>query len=139
VGPTRSQPRFGWLESITLSYEHEDYTVGSDDGITDLFIGGVTYRLKRADDDIAPTRGHRFDIGLRGADEALLSSQTFVSLRRRRAVRTLTGRVRLVAASTAGVTTRPFASAAHDPLLAGGDNSAATTTSRWGLWTRAAG
>jgi len=34
VGPTRSQPRFGWLESLTLSYEYEDYTVGSDDGIS---------------------------------------------------------------------------------------------------------
>jgi translocation and assembly module TamA len=48
VGPTRSQPRFGWLESITLSYEREDFTVGSDDGVTDLVIGGLTYRRKRA-------------------------------------------------------------------------------------------
>ncbi len=126
VGPTRSQPRFGWLESITLSYEHEDYTVGSDDGITNLVIGGLTYRLKRADDDIAPTRGHRFDLGLRGADEALLSSQSFLSFTASaKAVRTLTRRVRLVARADGGVTTTPTFHELPPTIrfFAGGDNS----------------
>ncbi|HXV12653.1 MAG TPA: POTRA domain-containing protein, partial [Candidatus Krumholzibacteria bacterium] len=80
IGPTRSQPRLGWLESITLSYEWEDYTVGSDEGTTDLVIAGLSYRYKRADDDIAPTHGHRLDLGLRGAGQDFLSTQSFLSL-----------------------------------------------------------
>jgi len=105
IGPTRSQPRFGWLESITLSYEHEDFTVASDDGITNLIIGGITYRLKRADDDIAPTHGHRVDLAVRGADEALASSQSFVSLTATgKLVRTLTDRVRVLLRVDGGAT-----------------------------------
>jgi translocation and assembly module TamA len=79
VGPTRSQERHGWLESITIAYEREDYTVASDQGITNLLIAGLMYRWKRADDDIYPMRGVRVDIGLRGAHEGLLSSQSFFS------------------------------------------------------------
>jgi translocation and assembly module TamA len=126
VGPTRSQPRFGCLESITLSYEYEDYTVGSDDGITNLFIGGITYRLKRADDDIAPTRGQRLDLGLRGADEALLSSQSFLSFTASaKAVRSPTGRLRLIARVDGGVTTTPTFRELPPTIrfFAGGDNS----------------
>jgi translocation and assembly module TamA len=79
VGPTRSQKRYGWLESITLSYEREDYTVASDQGVTNLVIAGIAYRWKRADDDIYPKRGVRVDLGLRGAHQALLSTQSFLS------------------------------------------------------------
>ncbi len=108
VGPTRSQPRFGWLESLTLSYEWEDYTVGSDQGISNLFIAGATYRRKRADDDIAPTKGQRFDIAVRGANEELLSSETFVSLTASaKLVRTLTDRVRLLVRVDGGATSTP--------------------------------
>jgi len=126
IGPTRSQPRLGALESITLSYERENYTVGSDEGVTDLFIGGVAYRLKRADDDVFPTRGHRFDAGLRGADEALLSSQSFVSLTAAaKAVRALSTRVRLVARVDGGVTSTPSFRELPPTVrfFAGGDNS----------------
>jgi len=125
VGPTRSQPRFGWLESITLSYEVEKFTVGSDKGTSNLVIGGVTYRHKRADDDIAPTHGHRFDIGLRGADEALLSSQSFGSLTASaKAVHELRG-FRLIGRVDGGTTSTP---AFRDlpptvRFFAGGDNS----------------
>jgi translocation and assembly module TamA len=126
VGPTRSQPRFGALESITLSYEHENYTVGSDDGITDLLVGGLAYRLKRADDDIAPTRGYRFDVGLRGADEALLSSQSFVSFTTSvKMVRALGGRMGLVVRADGGATSTPTFRELPPTVrfFAGGDNS----------------
>lgn len=126
VGPTRSQPRFGWLESITLSYEREDFTVGSDEGITHLVIGGLTYRRKRADDDIAPSHGHRFDVGVRGADEAVLSSQSFVSFTAAaKMVRTLPGRIRLIARVDGGATSTPSFRELPPTIrfFAGGDNS----------------
>ncbi len=126
VGPTRLQPRFGWLESITLSYEHEDYTVGSDDGITSLVIGGLAYRLKRADDDIAPTHGHRLDVGMRGADTALLSSQSFFSITgSTKAVRSLRRGLRFIGRIDAGVTWAPEFRELPPTIrfFAGGDNS----------------
>ncbi len=126
VGPTRSQPRFGAMESITLSYEHENYTVGSDDGITDLMVGGLAYRLKRADDDIFPTHGHRFDFGVRGSDEALLSTQTFASFTATaKMVRSLNGRTRIVARAEGGATSSPTFRELPPTVrfFAGGDNS----------------
>ncbi len=126
IGPTRSQPRFGWLESITLSYEREDYTVGSDNGITNLVIGGITYRLKRADDDIAPTRGYRVDLGLRGADEALLSSESFLSFTATaKAVHSLGDRLRLLVRVDGGATSTPSFRELPPTIrfFAGGDNS----------------
>lgn len=105
IGPTRSQPRFGCLESITLSYEHEDYTVGPDDGITNLFIGGLTYSLKNSDDPISPSKGYRMDFGARGTDDAVGSSQSFASLTATgKAVRTLWPRWRLIARLDVGKT-----------------------------------
>ncbi len=126
IGPTRSQPRFGWLESLTVSYEYEDYTVGSDDGISKLIVGGVAYRMKKADDDIAPTHGFRVDLGLRGAEEALLSTDSFASFTARaKWLRSLGDRFRVIARLDAGAT---WTSAFRDlpptiRFFAGGDNS----------------
>jgi translocation and assembly module TamA len=126
VGPTRSQPRFGWLESLTISWEHEDYTVGSDAGVTNLFVAGLTYRLKRADDDISPTRGYRVDVGMRVADEALLSSQSFLSATlSAKGVRALGGRFRVLGRVDTGITSTPSFRELPPTVrfFAGGDNS----------------
>ena len=105
AGPTRSQKRFGWLESITVSYEHEDYTVASDEGVTDLVIGGLAYRWKRADDDIYPRHGVRVDLGVRGASMALLSSQSFASFTgSAKGVQALGERIRLIGRIDSGWT-----------------------------------
>jgi len=126
IGPTRSQPRFGCRESLTLSYEHEDYTVGPDDGITDLFIAGITYNLKRADDPISPGKGYRVDVGVRGTSEAVGSSQSFASLTASgKVVRTLAPRWRVLARADAGTThTSDFRDLPPTVrFFAGGDNS----------------
>jgi translocation and assembly module TamA len=126
TGPTRSQPRFGWLESITLSYEHEDYTVGPDDGITDLFVAGLTYSHKRADDLVSPRNGHRIDLGIRGASDQVWSSQSFASLTGSgKVVRTLAPKWRILARADAGFTeTHQFRDLPPTVrFFAGGDNS----------------
>lgn len=126
IGPTRSQPRFGALESLTLSYEHENFTVASDNGITDLIVAGLAYRLKRADDDIFPSRGFRFDVGVRGADEAVLSTQSFLSFTASaKGVRTPSARTRLVAQVEGGTTSTPTFRELPPTIrfFAGGDNS----------------
>ncbi len=97
AGPTRSQKRSGWLESITLAYEREDYEVGSDTGTTNLVIAGITYRWKRADDDIYPQRGIRVDLALRGSHQGLLSTQSFLApTLSAKGLRGLGGRFRLI-------------------------------------------
>ena len=126
IGPTRSQPRFGWRESITLSYEHEDYTVGPDDGITDLFIAGLTYNHKRADDPVSPRNGYRIDLGLRGASETVWSSQSFASFTgSAKVVHTLDRKWRVLARVDAGDTeTHEFRELPPTVrFFAGGDNS----------------
>lgn len=126
VGPTRSQPRFGALESITISYEREDFTVGPDAGITDLFIAGATYRRKRADDDIYPLRGHRLNFSLRGSSEDVFSTQNFFSLTASaKAVRSLNKRLRLLARVDGGWTTTGTFRELPPTVrfFAGGDNS----------------
>ena len=126
AGPTRLQPRFGWLESIALSYEHEEFTVGVDEGKTDFVIAGVTYRRKRADDDIAPTHGQRFDIGVRGAHESVLSSQSFASFTgSMKAVRTTPGRILVIGRVDVGATSTPAFRELPPTIrfFAGGDNS----------------
>lgn len=126
VGPTRSQPRFSGMESFTISYEREDFTVGSDEGVTDLVIAGATYRLKRSDDDIYPRRGHRFDFGLRGSSEDVLSTQSFFSLTASaKAVRALDTRFRLLARVDGGLTTTGTFRELPPTVrfFAGGDNS----------------
>jgi translocation and assembly module TamA len=126
VGPTRSQPRFGAMESITISYEREDFTVGPDAGITDLFIAGATYRRKRADDDIYPLRGHRLNFALRGSSEDVFSTQSFISLTASaKAVRSLNKRVRLLARVDGGWTTTGTFRELPPTVrfFAGGDNS----------------
>ncbi|MCI0451751.1 MAG: autotransporter assembly complex protein TamA [Candidatus Latescibacteria bacterium] len=125
VGPTRSQPRLGWMESLTLAYEREEFTVGSDEGTTDLFIAGATYRRKRADDDISPTHGQRVDVSLRGSSEDVLSSQSFFSFTTlAKGVRSK-GRFRLLARVEGGWTsTGTFRELPPTVrFFAGGDNS----------------
>jgi len=126
TGVTRSQPRFGWLESISVSYERENFTVGPDDGITDLVIAGLTYGHKRADDPVSPKAGYRVDVGLRGASDAVLSSQTFTSLTgSAKAVYSLRPRVRVLLRADAGRTWTPGFRTLPPTVrfFAGGDNS----------------
>lgn len=126
VGPTRSQPRFGWLESITLSYEHEDFSVGPDEGVSSLVIGGLSYSRKRADDPISPSHGQRLDLALRGANESLLSSQSFLAFTASaKAVRSLGDRVRLIGRVDGGSTSTPTFRDLPPTVrfFAGGDNS----------------
>jgi translocation and assembly module TamA len=126
VGPTRSQKRLGWLESIALSYEHEDFTVASDAGITDLFIAGLAYRWKRADDDIFPHRGIRVDLGVRGSHTALFSTQSFFSATgSAKGVQALGERFRLIGRIDTGWTSTSTFQELPPTIrfFAGGDNS----------------
>ncbi|MDH3526056.1 MAG: autotransporter assembly complex protein TamA [Gammaproteobacteria bacterium] len=67
-----------WRETLSLSYEREDYTVGLTDESTSLLIPGISYSQVRADNRLVANRGWRVQFDLRGAAEQLLSDTSFV-------------------------------------------------------------
>jgi translocation and assembly module TamA len=109
-----------------LSYEWEDYTVGSDVGTSHLLIAGLSYRWRRANDDIAPTHGQRVDVGFRGAGGEVISSEGFASLTASaKIVRSTRNGLRFIARVDGGVTwTNAFRELPPTVrFFAGGDNS----------------
>jgi translocation and assembly module TamA len=125
VGVTRSQPRFGLHESFQVAFEDEDFTVASNKGTSDLLIGAIQYRLKRANDDVWPTRGYRLTLGARASSVQVASTQSFISVAlEARTVRSF-GPVRLLGRVDAG---RTFTAEFHKlpptiRFFAGGDYS----------------
>jgi translocation and assembly module TamA len=74
----RRVARGRWRETLSLSYEREDYTVGLTDESTSLLIPGISYSQVRADNRLVAKRGWRVQFDLRGAAEQLLSDTSFV-------------------------------------------------------------
>jgi translocation and assembly module TamA len=81
IGGNVTQPRWGFQETISLSYEIEDFVVGLDEGRARLFMPAVGYERTRADDRIFTRRGYRLRFDVRGAHEEVLSNVTLLSLR----------------------------------------------------------
>lgn len=94
----------GWQETLSLDYRWEDFEI---DGVSDtasLFMPGVLWFRRQADDLIYPRRGHRVNVELRGAAESLLSSSTFSQLTvRGKIVRSVGSRSRLLVRGDVGM------------------------------------
>jgi translocation and assembly module TamA len=69
-----------WRRTLSVNYEREDFTVGSDSGQSDLLIPGASWTYTKADDRIYTTRGRRLLIEVKGAYEDLFSDTTFIQL-----------------------------------------------------------
>lgn len=78
VGLTRSRGR--WREAFGLTFQRADFEVGVDSGISELLIPDAGWSRVRADDRIYATRGERIEVGVRGAEEALLSDSSFLQV-----------------------------------------------------------
>ncbi|NNG12463.1 MAG: outer membrane protein assembly factor [Halobacteria archaeon] len=101
----RTVARKRWRETLSLSYEREDYTVGLTDESTSLLIPGISYMQVRADNRLVPDRGWRVQFDLRGAAEPLLSDTSFVQSEiRGKWIRRLGARGRVIARAEAGTT-----------------------------------
>lgn len=79
-GVNRSLKRVSWLENLSLAWEWEDYTVGSDTSTSQLLIPGASLAWKQADDDIVPWRGMSLRLEARGAYKELLADESFLQL-----------------------------------------------------------
>ncbi len=78
LGASRTDSRWGSSETLGLSFQREDFTVGGVDDTALLLMPEASWLWVRADDRIYSSRGMRLQLSVRGASEALLSSTTFV-------------------------------------------------------------
>lgn len=72
--------RSSWRQNYFLNYQHEEFQIADQDEVADLFIPGTSLTKTRADDALYPTRGWRLFGRIRGASEALLSTDSFLQL-----------------------------------------------------------
>ncbi|OOG22740.1 hypothetical protein B1C78_14165 [Thioalkalivibrio denitrificans] len=68
----------GWIETRSLNYEREDFTVADVTDRTDLLMPGLSFTRIRADHPVTPRRGWRLYGSVRGASEDVVSSVSFV-------------------------------------------------------------
>ena len=67
-----------WLRTLSLDANRESFNVGEDTDTTLSIVPAITFDQKRSDRDIFPLHGRRLGIELRGTDESIGSSMSFV-------------------------------------------------------------
>lgn len=67
-----------WTRTLSLDYQWERFEVSGERTTTRLLIPGVTWLRVDADDPLFVTRGYRFELGLRGASESVVSDVSFI-------------------------------------------------------------
>src|SRR5690606_15156674 len=74
LGPEwHSERPSGWQRVLSLKWQHEDYRLGDDAGISTLLMPGVSYSYLRSDNRIDPSHGYRLQFEASAAKEGLLS------------------------------------------------------------------
>ncbi|NBA98510.1 autotransporter assembly complex family protein [Pseudomonas sp. R5(2019)] len=63
----------GWQRVISLKWQHEEYKLGDDSGLSNLLMPGVSYSYLRSDNRIDPHNGYRLQFDAQVAKEGLLS------------------------------------------------------------------
>lgn len=67
-----------WLRTLAVDFTNESFEVGDDIETSRFIVPGITFDQKIADRDIFPSRGRRLGVELRGTDEALGSTTSYV-------------------------------------------------------------
>lgn len=80
IGITLNRNLGLWRQSLALNYQQEKYIVASDQGISKLLIPGINYSRTWGQNIIYTLDGLRFDIGLRGASNYILSDDNFMQI-----------------------------------------------------------
>ncbi|WP_313290112.1 autotransporter assembly complex protein TamA [Stutzerimonas nitrititolerans] len=68
----------GWKRVWSLKWEHEEYRLGDDSGVSTLLMPGIAYSLLRSDNRIDPNRGYRLEFELAGAKQGLMSDADLI-------------------------------------------------------------
>jgi translocation and assembly module TamA len=74
VGPEwHSKLDSGWQRVISLKWQHEQYKLGDDSGVSTLLMPGISYAYLRSDNQVDPNHGYRLQFDLSAAKRGLLS------------------------------------------------------------------
>ena len=80
VGASLNRSLGTWRQSIALNYQQEKFIVADDQGDSSLFIPSINWSRTWGSNFIYTIDGLRFDIGLRGAHEKLISDTNFFQM-----------------------------------------------------------
>lgn len=79
VGPEwHSKLPNGWQRVISLKWQREEYRLGSDAGLSNLVMPGISYSYLRSDNRVDPHNGYRLQFDAQVAKEGLLSDTNLV-------------------------------------------------------------
>ncbi|MFO7604160.1 MAG: autotransporter assembly complex family protein [Gammaproteobacteria bacterium] len=105
IGVSLNRGRGLWREAVALNYQQEEFIVAGDHGESTLLIPGVSWSRTWGNEFIHVLDGLRFDLGLRGASEQLLSDTDFFQLQGGlKGITSLTDSSRLIARGQFGST-----------------------------------
>lgn len=108
VGAGLNDDLFDWTQAHALAFEHESFEVGPDTATSDLLIAETSWRQRKTNDVVFPTRGWELNVSLKGAHSALFSSASFAQmLSSGTLIRSLTERTRLIGRAELGITLTP--------------------------------
>lgn len=94
-----------WLRTLSVDASRESFEIGEDIDTIRSIVPAITFDHKRSDRDIFPQRGRRLGVELRGTDEAIGSSMSYVQATTwMRLIRSFGEGNRLLARLNAGVT-----------------------------------
>ncbi len=79
LGVSRNEEWGPLQRRLYFNYQHEDFSLGDDDGKVDFFIPGITLSQLRADDILSPRRGYSWSTDLRGSP-GLISNTSFARI-----------------------------------------------------------
>ncbi len=74
------QSRWGWNETLSLSYQFEDFEIANVKNSVNLLVPGVTYGKTVNDDPLYTRYGYRLNADFRGAAEGFISDVSFLQL-----------------------------------------------------------
>jgi translocation and assembly module TamA len=80
LGARFGRPRGRWRETLSLTYQHESFEVGIDQGVADLVIGGASWERTVADSRVFPSHGYRLRFEIQGSPGGALASAGFLQL-----------------------------------------------------------
>jgi len=81
MGVSHIHIRNEWKQTVYINYQEERFTVGDQDGRSNLLLPGISWARVKADNRIYTTRGYRLFFDIRGAHKTLLSDASFIQAR----------------------------------------------------------
>ncbi len=98
--------RFGWRESVGLTYQEEEFSIASNQGRSTLLMPGIGWNRVWADKRINTRQGLGFHIQFRGTIDNPLSTTQFAQARGGgKLIQAISRRGRFIARGEAGITT----------------------------------